>query len=94
METWPDPVNLEITTEPDLEVPMILDHPEGMAVREGIHERIQAEKCHDNKEIAAQAEEMLEIPPEWNEVQDLIWEDGDILPDNMRSEKRRRDEIS
>ena len=73
---------------------MILNDPEEMAVREGIHERIQAEIYHENKERAAQAEEMLEIPPEWNEVPDLILEDGDILPENMRPEKRRRDEIS
>ena len=43
METRRDPDNLEMTTEPDKEVPMILDNPEEMAVREGIHERIQAE---------------------------------------------------
>ena len=90
METRPDTVNPEITAE----IPMILDDPEEMAVREGIHERIQAEIYHENKERAAQAEEMLEIPPEWNEVPDLIMEDGDILPENMRPDKRRRDEIS
>ena len=50
-----------------------------MAVREGIHERIQAEIYHKNKEREAQAEEMLDIPPEWNEVKDLILEDEDIL---------------
>ena len=44
---------------------------------------------HENKERAVQAEEMLEIPPEWNEGPDLILEDGDILPENMRPEKRR-----
>ena len=44
----PDPVNLKITTEPDLEVPMILNDPEEMAVREGIHERIQAEIYHED----------------------------------------------
>ena len=94
MERRPDPVNPEITAEPDLEIPMILDDPEEMAVREGIHERIQAEIYHENKERAAQAEEMLEIPPEWNKVPDLILEDADILPENMRPKKRRRDEIS
>ena len=76
METRPDPVNPEITAEPDLEVPMILDNPE------------------ENKEREAQAEEMLDIPPEWNEVKDLILEDRDILSENMRPEKRMRDEIS
>ena len=34
-----------------------------------------------------QAEEMWDNPPEWNEVEDLILED-------MRPEKKRRDEIS
>ena len=73
---------------------MILDDPEEMAVREGIHERIQVEIYHENKEREAQAEEMLDIPPEWNEVKDLILEDRDILSENMRPEKRMRDEIS
>ena len=44
-----------MTTEPDLEVPIILDNPEEMAVREGIHERIQAEIYHVDKEREAQA---------------------------------------
>ena len=65
-----------------------------MAVREGIHARIQAEIYHENKEREAWAEEMLEIPPEWKEVLDLIIEDGDILPENMKPEKQQRDEIS
>ena len=94
MEMRPDPVNPEITAEPDLEIPMIVDDPEEMAVREGIHERIQVEIYHKNKERAAQAEEMLDIPLEWNEVKDLILEGGDILSENMRPEKRMRDEIS
>ena len=63
-------------------------------MREGIHERIQAKIYHENKERAAQAEEMLEIPPGWNEVPDFILEDRDILPEDMRPEKRRRDEIA
>ena len=36
---------------------------------------------------------MLEIPPEWNEVPDFIMEDGDILPENMRPGKRRKEEV-
>ena len=40
-----------------------------------------------------QAEERLDNPPKWNEVEDLVWEGVDILED-MRPEKRRRDEIS
>ena len=89
-----DSVNPEIIAEPDLETPMILDDPEEMAVREGIHERIQAEIYHKDRERAVQAEEMLDIPSEWNEVKDLILDDRDILSENMRPEKRRRDEIS
>ena len=92
MERRLDPVNPEIYAEPDLEIPMILDDPDEMAVREGIHERIQADIYHENKETAAQAEDMLEIPTEWNEVPDFIWENGDILPENMRPEKRRKTE--
>ena len=65
-----------------------------MAEIEGIQVRIQAEIQHENRETRAQAEEMLEIPPEWNEVPDLIMEEGDILPENMRPEKWKREEIS
>ena len=73
---------------------MIPKDPEEIAVREGIHVRIQAEIYHENKEREAWDEEMLKIPLEWNEVPDFIMEDGDILPENMRPEKQRRDEIS
>ena len=94
METRPDPVNLEITAEPDLEVPMILDDPEEMAVREGIHERIQAEIYQEDKKREVKAEEMLDKPPEWNEVEDLILKDGVTFYKDRRPEKRMRDEIS
>ena len=70
---------------------MILDDPEEMAVKEAIHERIQAEIYHEDREKTFQAEEMLDIPPEWHVVKDLILDDGDILSENMRPEKRRRD---
>ena len=89
-----DPVNPEITAVPDLEIPMILDDPEEMAAREGIQERIQAEIYHKDRERAFQAKEMLDIPPGWNEVKDLILDEGDILSENTRPEKRRRDEIA
>ena len=89
-----DPVNPEIIAVPDLEVPMIFYGPEEMAMREGIHKRIQVEIYHEDRERAFQAEEMLDTPPGWNEVEDLIMDDGDILVKNMRPEKRRRDEIA
>ena len=92
-ETSMDPVNLKIIAGPDLEIPMILDDPEKMAVREEIHERIQVEIYHVDRERAFQAEEILDIPPEWNKVKDLILDDRDILSENMIPEKRRRDEI-
>ena len=73
---------------------MIFDSPEEMAMREGIHKRIQAEIYHEDRERVFQAEERLEAPPGWNEVEDLIMDDGDILVENMKPEKRRRDEVA
>ena len=94
METVPGPRSPEISAESAIDIQVIPEDPEEMAVREGIHKRIQAEMHHENKEIEARVEEMLEIPPEWNKVLDLMMEEGDILPENMRPDKRRRDEIS
>ena len=37
---------------------------------------------------------MLEVPPEWKKVPDLIMEEEDLLPKDTGSNKRRRDEIS
>ena len=42
-----------MTAEPDLEVPMILNDPEEITVREGIHDRIQAEIYHEDKKREA-----------------------------------------
>ena len=94
METVPGPRSPEIPAEPIIDVQVIPEDPEEIAVREGLHERIQVEMHHENKEIEARAEEMLEIPPEWNEVPDLMMEEGEILPEDTRPEKRKRDEIS
>ena len=52
--------------EPDLEIPVISEDPEEIAVRVGIHERIQTEIHHEDKAAEAMAEEMLEVPPKWN----------------------------
>ena len=59
-------------------------------MREGIHERIQAEIHQGNKEEEARAEEMLEVPPEWNEVPDLMREEEDVLPKAEGSTKLKR----
>ena len=32
---------------------------------------------------------MLEVPPEWNEVPDLMMEDEDVLPEDAGSTNRR-----
>ena len=63
-------------------------------MREGIYKRIQAKIYHEDMERAFQGEEMLDTSPEWNKVEDLIMDDRDILAENMRPEKRRRDEIA
>ena len=64
-----------VTSEMDnglyLELPIIPEEPENIALREGIHERIQAEIRHEDKEMA---EEILEDLPAWNEVPDLMME--------------------
>ena len=43
-----------------------------MAKREGIHERIQVELGNEDAAELSQAEEALELPTVWNEVQDLL----------------------
>ena len=47
-----DPVNPEVINTPDTDVPMILDSPEEIELREGIHERIQAERHQEAREEA------------------------------------------
>ena len=93
-ETCMGPVNSEVMATPDVEIPMIFDSPEEREMREGIHERIQAEIHHEDRERAFQAEERLDAPPGWKDVKDLIMEDGEIVEENTRPEKRRRDEVA
>ena len=84
----------KIPPEPALEIQIIPEDLEEIAVREGIHERIQAEIHQGNKEEEARAEEMLEVPPEWNEVPDLMMEEEDVLREATGSTKRRCNEVS
>ena len=72
METVPGPRSPEISAEPAIDIQVIPEGPEEMAGREGMYKRIQAEMHHENKEIEARAEEMLEIPLEQNKVLDFI----------------------
>ena len=89
-----DQVNPEVLVAPDVDIPMICDSPEEREMREGIHERIQAEICNEDRERVFQAEERLDAPPGWNDVEDLIMDDGEILAENMKPEKRRKDEVA
>ena len=82
----------EILQEHEIEVDLP-DTPEEIAEREGIHERIQAEIRNGDKEDLLQAEEMLELPPVWNEVQDLLIEDEEVMSEEIRPGKRGRDEV-
>ena len=84
---------LEIPQEHRIEVDPP-DTPEDIAEREGIHERIQAELRNRDKEDLLQAEEMLELPPVWNDVQDLLMEDEEMMSGEIRPGKRVRDEPS
>ena len=44
--------------------------------------------------MEARGEEMLEVPPKWNKVPDLMMEEEDVLCKATGSTKQRRDEIS
>ena len=82
----------EADNGPYLEIPISHEEPGTIAVREGIHERIQAEIQHKAKEAEAMAEEMLDASPAWNEVPDLIMEikDGRMMPEAAKKRKIHR----
>ena len=58
----------------------------------GIHERIQAKLLNQEKGSISRAEEILELPPAWNEEQDLVMEDVSSPSMNSKPEKRKREE--
>ena len=64
-----DQRNPEIPPQPALKIQIVTENPEEIVVREGIYERILAEIHHEDKEADARVEEMLEVLPAWNEVQ-------------------------
>ena len=86
-----DQRNLEIPPEPELEIQIITEDPEGLAVRERINVSIQVEIHPEDKEEEVMAEEMLEVSPEWNEAPDLMIEDEDILLEAEGYTKRKGD---
>ena len=67
-----DQRNPEIPPEQALEIQIVPEDLEEIVIREGIYKRIQAEIHHEDKVVEARAEEMLEDPPEWNEVADMM----------------------
>ena len=87
IEPLADQRNPEIPSKPALEIQIIPEDPEEMAVREGIHERIQAEIHQGNKKEEARVKEMIEVPPEWNAVPGLMMEEEDVLPKATGSTK-------
>ena len=62
-------------------------------MREGIHKKIQAEIQHKAKEVEAMAEEILDAPPAWNEVPDLMMETKDGRMILEAATKRKRDGV-
>ena len=70
------------------------EDPQEIAVREGVHERIQAEIQHEDKEAEVRAGEMLEVPPEWNKFPDLMMEDEDVQPASEGAAKQKIDEVA
>ena len=77
-ERFVDQRDPEILPEPELEIQVIPKDPEQIAERKGIHERIQAEIHHEDKEAETTAEEMLEVSRGWNEVPNLVMEDEEV----------------
>ena len=69
----------ELYPEPDLGIPILLEDPKVIAERESIYKRIQSEIQHKDNEAEVAVEEMLEVPPAWNEVPDLMMEDKDAM---------------
>ena len=101
---WREPERVYLETGLEVHVPKthleqevemdLQDTPESIAEREGIHERIQSELRNEDKEEVSQAEEMLELPLVLNKVQDLMMDDGDMISEDLRPEKRKSDEVA
>ena len=83
-------------TGPYLEITINPENPEVVAAREVIHERIQVEIQHEDKEAEVLAEERLDAPPAWNEVPDLMMEaeDGMMILKAATKRKREGEEVA
>ena len=80
----------EAAVGPYLEIPVLPEDPEVVAAREGIHERIQGEMQYEDKE----AEELLEAPPVWSSMLDLMMDTEGEVTRPVAATKRKRDEVA
>ena len=83
----------ELHPEPALDIPMITKDPEVIAEREGVQREFKLRSNTKTREAEISEEVMLEIPPEWNAVPDLIMEDEEELMTTETDNKRKRDEV-
>ena len=61
-----------LPAELDFKLPLLPANLEVVATTKGIHDRIQGEMYHKLKVAEAMGEALLEAPPGWNEVPDLM----------------------
>ena len=83
----------ELYPEPDLDIPILPEGSKVITEREGIHDRIQSEIQHKDKEGKVTAEIFLEVSSAWNEVKDLIMEDEDGMMITEADTKQKRDKV-
>ena len=84
----------DLYPEPNLDIPSLPEDPEVKAEREEINKRIQSKIQHEDKEAEVATEEILEVPPSWNEVPDLMMEAEDGRMIMEAATKRKRDEVA
>ena len=82
----------ELYPKSNLDIHILPEDPIAIAEREGTHKRIQSEIQHEDKEAEAAEEVLLEIPPEWNAVPDLLMEDkeGMMITETDTKPKRMK----
>ena len=85
------PVISETDNGSYLEIPTVHKEPETIAVRGGIHERIQAEIQHEDKEVAGNGRRVVRQSAGGNEVLDLMMETEDGGMITVAATKRKRD---
>ena len=84
----------ELYPEPDLEILILPKDSDAIAERKGINKRIQSQIQHEDKEAKAAEDVILEIPPEWNAVPDLIMEDKEGMMITETDTNLKRDKVA